>query len=315
MDVQKYKHSINLHFISYGYFGTLFAVFIILTLFVIVLYSSQQALAVSIQDVNDHSAIYKNQSSGLKGHIIIPKPPLTIQTTHGSYYIQLLWDPEIIEAGKDTNFNVFFEDSSQSMINDIVYSFKVTESSGKVIADLHNQKTLVGVGSQTVRFTEPGPVDILVTIDGISGNNHVEGFLSKAAFHVVVEAPLPNESSVVKNATSGGTLDVLLQSSPQPIRIGDPTSFKVTFLHKRTSEIQPHIDYDFIIKSNNSKQLVYKASQLSDQAGKPLHTFKGSVNMAYTFQNSGKYIISIPVYGILFNPIKPEYASFYVIVR
>jgi hypothetical protein len=113
----------------------------------------------------------------------------------------------------------------------------------------------------------------------------------------------------MKKITSGGALDILLQPSPQPIGHTAPTSFKVSFLQKGTDTVQPHIDYDLIIKDSNGKQ-VFQASQLAGQPGKPLHTAEGSVTIPYTFQNPGDYSVNIPVYGILFNPINPESADF-----
>ena len=122
--------------------------------------------------------------------------------------------------------------------------------------------------------------------------------------------PPSSPSAGMKKTTSGGTLDVVLQPSPQPIGHTAPTSFKVTFLQKGTDKVQPHIDYDFTI-TNNGKQ-VFQASQLAGQPGKPLHTAEGAVTIPYTFQGSGDYSINVPVYGILFNPIKPESADFSV---
>lgn len=117
-------------------------------------------------------------------------------------------------------------------------------------------------------------------------------------------------SSGIKKTTSGGSLDVLLQPAPEPIGNKDQTSFKVTFLQKGTdNKVQPHIDYDFIIKDNNGK-VIFMASQLAGQPGKPLHTAEGIVTIPYTFQGSGDYLINVPVYGILFNPIKPESAEY-----
>jgi hypothetical protein len=113
----------------------------------------------------------------------------------------------------------------------------------------------------------------------------------------------------MKKQTSGGALDVLLQPSPQPAGHTSPTSLKIEFMTKGTGAIQPHIDYDVVIKDSNGKQ-VFTASQLAGQPGKPLHTAEGIVTIPYTFPAPGDYLISIPVYGILFNPIKPESADF-----
>jgi hypothetical protein len=115
--------------------------------------------------------------------------------------------------------------------------------------------------------------------------------------------------SGMQKPTSGGALNILLQPSPQPVGHTSPTSFKVEFRTKGSDIVQPHIDYDLIIKGNSGKQ-VFAASQLAGQPGKPLHTAEGIVTIPYTFQEPGEYSISIPVYGILFNPIRPESADF-----
>jgi hypothetical protein len=113
----------------------------------------------------------------------------------------------------------------------------------------------------------------------------------------------------MKKQTSGGALEVILQPSPQPVRHTGQSSLKVEFMTKGSGTIQPHIDYDLIIKDSNGKQ-VFSASQLAGQSGKPLHTAEGIVTIPYTFQSPGDYLVSVPVYGVLFNPIRPESADF-----
>ena len=115
-------------------------------------------------------------------------------------------------------------------------------------------------------------------------------------------------SGGMKKTTNGGALEVVLQPSPQPIANKGQTSFKVTFLQKGTDKVQPHIDYDFII--TNGKKRVFEASQLAGQPGKPLHTAEGIVTIPYTFESPGDYSVNILVYGILFNPIRPESAEY-----
>lgn len=118
-----------------------------------------------------------------------------------------------------------------------------------------------------------------------------------------------NNNSDLKKQTNGGSLGVMVQPSPQPIGHTGPTSLKVQFLTKGTDTAQPHIDYDLIIKDSSGKQ-VFSASQLAGQSGAPLHTAEGIVTIPYTFQSPEDYTINVTVYGILFNPIKPEFADF-----
>jgi hypothetical protein len=65
--------------------------------------------------------------------------------------------------------------------------------------------------------------------------------------------------------------------------------------------------------SKGGKQ-VCQASALAGHSNQPLHTAEGIVTIPYTFQQQGAYIMNITVYGILFNPIKPEVAQFPVSV-
>jgi ABC-type antimicrobial peptide transport system permease subunit len=108
-------------------------------------------------------------------------------------------------------------------------------------------------------------------------------------------------------STSGGTLDVKLESTPNPIRSSQETNYKVTFLQKDTDTVQVHIDYDFIILKNNNTE-VFKASQ---QTGQPLlHTAEGIVTIPFTLEEDGNYTIRVPVMGINFVPMATEYADF-----
>jgi DNA-binding beta-propeller fold protein YncE len=116
----------------------------------------------------------------------------------------------------------------------------------------------------------------------------------------------------VKSTTSRGTLDVILDPSPQPVVNKDQTNFKVIFLQKGgkgIDKIQDHVDYNFTIAKEGGKK-VFEATALSDEPGIPLHTAKGIVIIPYKFQETGSYLVNISVYGILFNEIRPESVEF-----
>ena len=122
------------------------------------------------------------------------------------------------------------------------------------------------------------------------------------SFAQTTNAPFGDISS-----TSGGTLDVKLESTPNPIKNGQETNYKVTFLQKGTDTVQVHIDYDFIILEDNNIE-VFKASQ---QIGQPLlHTAEGIVTIPFTLEEAGNYTIKVSVMGINFIPMATEYADF-----
>jgi len=107
-------------------------------------------------------------------------------------------------------------------------------------------------------------------------------------------------------------------SSPTPIIKGTQTNFIVSFEQKGANVVQPHIDYDVTITKDG--KLVFQASALGGgiikgtsktaHPNQPLHATTGIVTIPYTFQEQGDYIMNVTVYGILFNPIDPEYAQF-----
>lgn len=107
--------------------------------------------------------------------------------------------------------------------------------------------------------------------------------------------------------TSGGTLDVKLEPTPNPIKSGQETNYKVTFLQKGTETVQVHIDYDLAILKNNDTE-IFRASK---QTGQPLlHTAEGIVTIPFTLQESGNYTVRIPVMGINFIPMATENVEF-----
>lgn len=139
-----------------------------------------------IQYAFDLQSIGQGQPPVPKSQIVIPKPPLTIQTARGTYYIQLLWDPPTIAVGKPVDFGIIFEDNSKNAQNGVSYSFKVTDSSGKVIKDVHDQSASDGTGKQAgIIFTKAGPAKVLVSIDAVQGQPTGE-FVENANFDVVV---------------------------------------------------------------------------------------------------------------------------------
>jgi len=119
--------------------------------------------------------------------------------------------------------------------------------------------------------------------------------------------------ATINKVTSGGSLNVILQPSPSPVVKGSQTNLKVSFDQKGSSAVQPHIDYDLTIMKDGKQ--VFQASALAGHPNQPLHTAEGVVTIPYTFQQQGGYAMNITVYGILFNPIRPETAEFPISVN
>jgi hypothetical protein len=125
-------------------------------------------------------------------------------------------------------------------------------------------------------------------------------------------------SATMNKATSRGSLNVMVQPTPTPIVNGTQTNFTVSSEQKGGNVVQPHIDYDVTITKGG--KLMFQASALGGgiikgtsktaHPNQPLHATTGIVTIPYTFQKQGDYRMNVTVYGILFNPINPEYAQF-----
>jgi hypothetical protein len=119
-----------------------------------------------------------------------------------------------------------------------------------------------------------------------------------------------NSSSLLTKLTDGGSITIKLEPSPNPNKSNEQTQLKVSFFKPNTEEIQPHIDYDMIISETSTNKTIFQASNQTGQAGIPLHTAESIVTIPFVFPTKGEYIIQIPVYGILFNPIAPESVTY-----
>lgn len=138
-----------------------------------------------IQYAFDLEATGQGQPPKLKTQLIVPTPPITIQTARGTYFIEIVtWQPPTITAGKPTQFGLLFKDSEQRALNDVTYSVKTIQGN-TTVADVHNQHAPDGTGIQTLTFPKPGPVSMYVSVDAVAGVAMGE-FVESATFNLVV---------------------------------------------------------------------------------------------------------------------------------
>jgi len=114
--------------------------------------------------------------------------------------------------------------------------------------------------------------------------------------------PLSSPSTI--SSTDGKSLNIKIEPSPFPAKIGDE-KFKVSFLQP-SNTVQVHVDYDLSIMKDNKE--IFKASSVT---GQPLlHTAEGVVTIPFKFDQPGKYTVIVSAMGINFIPIKTEVAKF-----
>lgn len=126
-----------------------------------------------------------------------------------------------------------------------------------------------------------------------------------------------SENQVLRNSSDGGSLDVALETVPYPATVNSSSMrFELSFLKPNSSQLQEHVDFNFRIYKNDER--VYQATNQTGQPLVPLHSTDGTMPVPlvnYQFDQAGEYLIEVPLYGILFNPIRPESANFTINVE
>ena len=130
-------------------------------------------------------------------------------------------------------------------------------------------------------------------------------------FTVHSQSNTHTQQEILMNSTSRGSLEVKLEPIPYPIETNKDTEFKVSFLKPNSSILQEDIDFDFIILKDGKP--VFQASNHTSRPSDLLHAANGYIIIPvlnYKFNNEDSYLVEIPIYAILYNPIRPEYANF-----
>jgi hypothetical protein len=119
------------------------------------------------------------------------------------------------------------------------------------------------------------------------------------------------QQKILMNSTNRGSLEIKLEPIPYPIQANKDIEFKVSFLKPNSSVLQEDIDFDFIILKDGKP--VFQASNHTSRPSDLLHAANGYMTIPvldYKFNKEGSYLVEIPIYAILYVPIRPEYANF-----
>jgi hypothetical protein len=116
----------------------------------------------------------------------VPKPPLKRITPTGKYVVTLDWEPEEIQQGSNVNFGVAFADKTGFPLQDVRYDFIVKDATGKVIADLKNQRSEIGGPEiHPIKVNSSGTIRTEVVITAVKSQPSGQT-IESADFNVVV---------------------------------------------------------------------------------------------------------------------------------
>jgi hypothetical protein len=129
--------------------------------------------------------------------------------------------------------------------------------------------------------------------------------------HIFVNQNANGNISIGRNSTNRTSLDVSVEELSIHSDAKLKELFKVFFFKPHTNTIQQHVDYDFLLLKDGNT--LFQRSNETGESQVPLHTTYGQPEVPVRKNHnlsSGNYIIKIPIYGILFNPTKPEASEF-----
>ena len=132
------------------------------------------------------------------------------------------------------------------------------------------------------------------------GNNNLKGFERFAPLVVISVIMIlvfsayygayaaSNNNTVLRSLTNASSLEVLLVPVSNVSR--EEMHFRVGFLQPNTTELQRHVDFNFIVIKDGNE--VFSASNQTGQPNIPLHSIPGTMDIplfTYDFQKKGIY--------------------------
>jgi hypothetical protein len=148
-------------------------------------YAASTANPPPTQFAFDLEATGQGQPPVPKSTVYAPKPPITLQTARGTYFVELVaWQPSTITAGKPTQFGLLFRDAQQNVLSGVIYSIKASQGN-TTVAQQSDQQAQQGTGITTITFPKAGPADLYVSVDSVAGVPSGE-FIESATFNLVV---------------------------------------------------------------------------------------------------------------------------------
>jgi len=96
---------------------------------------------------------------------------LLLQTINGAINVELDMGEKSLDIQTPANFAFkFFDPKTGEPLENVNYSFSIEDLEGNKIVNNQNQLAKEGIGTQNVQFSKPGPMTVIIDIEGI-GND------------------------------------------------------------------------------------------------------------------------------------------------
>ncbi|MFQ5969645.1 MAG: hypothetical protein ACE5J2_04010, partial [Nitrososphaerales archaeon] len=162
--------------------------------------SSQQPIPVQFSFELLETRISETPPVPPEATLQLPEPPLSKQSTSGTFNIDLYWEPVTIEPGKTTTIAIVVFDQQKRPVTNIQYDLLITDSEGNVIKKIDAFTASEGQGTHQVSFESAGKTTVTVTVLGTLTTGLPGKLIEKADFTLIVVPEFPVSITLVMAA-------------------------------------------------------------------------------------------------------------------
>lgn len=117
-------------------------------------------------------------------------PPVTVKTDNNSVSVIVNWTPKEIQAGKDVDISLVFQNpSSGQTLSHVNYNLKIIDPSGKTVKSIDGIHTHSGKDVQTVKLDKMGDFTLEIIVIGLGINKPFDMSKSGTAQTAIVVVP------------------------------------------------------------------------------------------------------------------------------
>ena len=144
---------------------------------------------------------------------------ILLSTLNETANIEVSIDRKKLEVNELTNFTLrFFDPENDNILEDVNYSFDVSDSTGEKVLNLQNLHTKSGVDTQSINFMQEGPFTVLIDIEGTGTDKPFDTKYSGMASATITVVPEFPASIMAMTAVIGFALAIFIYQKIKSLR-------------------------------------------------------------------------------------------------
>ena len=144
---------------------------------------------------------------------------ILLSTLNETANIEVSIDRKKLEVNELTNFTLhFFDPENGNILEDVNYSFEVSDSLGVKVLNLKGMYTKSGMDTQSINFTQEGPFTVLIDIEGTGTDEPFDTKYSGMASATITVVPEFPASIMFMTAVIGFALTISMYKKIKSLR-------------------------------------------------------------------------------------------------